>query len=81
MDKKKTVQEVQKGNAGKIEIPMETQVQDSVYSVDEFAAGAQQIFGISQDIVRAALNSSGIKECTKAEAEKVVKAFAERKVK
>lgn len=53
----------------------------SLYSVEDFVAGAREIFGVGPDLVRAALISNRIKECTKDEAQKAVKAFAERKVK
>lgn len=53
------------------------------YTVDELANAAGKAFGkaYSPDLVRAAFMVAGKKEATKEEAEAIVKAFAERKVK
>ncbi len=52
----------------------------SVYKAEELAAGAEEAFGTTQECVLAALRQDGITECTKEEADKIVKAFRGRKV-
>lgn len=68
--KKKTEQE-----------PVQVEKTSPEYSVSEFCMGARQIFGVGPDIVRAALLEKGVTTCSKAEAEKIVKAFKEKEVK
>lgn len=55
--------------------------QEAVYTVEEFAANAEAIFGTSYECVSAALKEKGITECTKQEAVAIVKAFCKREVK
>lgn len=54
---------------------------EPVYTIREFAAGAEKVFGTAPDIVRAALMEKGINKCTKAEAVKIVDAFKNKEVK
>ncbi len=51
------------------------------YSAAELAKAAPQIFGVSPDIVTAALAVAGIKSATIEAAEKIVKEFANKEVK
>ncbi len=53
---------------------------ESVYSIKEFTANAERLFGTSPECVFAALKQQGITECTKAKAKEIVKAFRGRKV-
>lgn len=62
------------------EVSVSTQ-ETMMYDAWEFVKGARKLFDVSPDLVAAALKSRGIVRCTKADAEKVVKAFVERKVK
>lgn len=54
-----------------------------VYTAEEYARAAAKVFEgkYSPDIVRAAFAVAGKKEATKAEAEKLVKKFANKEVK
>lgn len=52
-----------------------------VYSAAELARASEKIFGVSPDITTAALHVAGIKATTVAEAEKIVKEFANKEVK
>lgn len=52
-----------------------------VYTAGELARAAEQVFGVSPDIVTAAMAVAGIKAATIAEAEKVIKEFANKEVK
>lgn len=61
----------------KVETPV---VQEEEYDVAEIAANAPRLFGYSEDIATAAFDVNGIKRCTLAEARKIIKEFAERKV-
>lgn len=61
----------------KVEAPV---VQEEVYDAAEIAENAPHLFGYSVDIARAAFEFNGIKRCTLAEAKKIIKEFAERKV-
>lgn len=54
---------------------------EPVYTAEEFAAGAKQVFGTGPDCVSAALKAAHIKSCTISEARKIVKAFTEKEVK
>lgn len=55
----------------------------SVYTAEEYARAAAKVFEgkYSPDIVRAAFAVAGKKEATKAEAEELVKKFANKEVK
>lgn len=55
--------------------------QESVYTIDEFCNNAQTLFHVMPECVRAALKEKGIKQCKKAEAEKIVKEFMKKEVK
>lgn len=54
---------------------------DSMYSVEEFSAGAKALFGVEPELVEAALKNAGVTRCTKEKAEKIVKSFVNREVK
>ena len=53
---------------------------ETKYSVAELSANAAHLFEYSVDIARAALNCSGIQECSLREAKRIVQSFAERRV-
>ena len=53
---------------------------EAVYTAEEFALSAKEVFGYGRDIVRAALEQSKTTSCTIAQARRIVKEFAERKV-
>lgn len=53
---------------------------EDVYEASEIAQAAPRLFGYSVDIATAALDFNGIKRSTLAEAKKIIKDFAERKV-
>lgn len=52
-----------------------------VYSKDELVAASGKVFGVSPDIVTAALRMAGIQQATVEEATKIVKEFAHKEVK
>lgn len=54
---------------------------ESVYTVEEFMASADELFQVPPECVRAALAEKGISECTKREAESTIKTFMKREVK
>lgn len=60
-----------------------TAAQDAapVYSAAELARASERIFHVSPDITTAALRVAGIQAATIAEAEKIVKEFANKEVK
>lgn len=53
----------------------------SVYTVDEFCNNAQSLFHTMPECVRVALTEKGVTQCSKAEAEKIVKEFLGKEVK
>lgn len=53
---------------------------ESVYTIEEFAANSEELFGTSPECVFAALKQKGITECTKAKAKETIKVFRGRKV-
>lgn len=55
--------------------------QEAVYTLEEFVANAEDIFGTGSECVYAALKERGITECTKSKAIGIVKAFCGREVK
>ena len=55
-------------------------VQAETYEAAEIAANAPRLFGYSIDIATAALKVNGIERCTLAEAEKLIKDFAAKRV-
>lgn len=57
----------------------QVQVQEPVYSRDELIAAASS-FGVKPEVVAGALRLAGKDSMTRAEAEKAIKAFLERKV-
>ena len=54
---------------------------ESMYTLEEFVANADELFGVRPECVFAALKQIGIQECTKAKAAEIVKAFRGREVK
>lgn len=52
-----------------------------VYSAAELAKASEKIFHVSPDITTAALHVAGIKSVTIAQAEKIIKDFANKEVK
>lgn len=54
---------------------------EDTYEASEIAKASPKLFGYSIDIATAALAVNGIKSCTVAEAKRIIKEFAERKVK
>ena len=64
-------------------IQAETTAQESapVYTAAELANASEKIFGVSPDITTAALRVAGVDAATVAEAEKIVKKFANKEVK
>ncbi|MCI9047987.1 MAG: hypothetical protein HFG71_12090 [Hungatella sp.] len=52
-----------------------------MYTLEEFVANADELFGVRPECVFAALKQIGIQECTKAKAAEIVKAFRGREVK
>lgn len=53
----------------------------STYSAAELAQNAPRLFGCSRDVAAAALRYNKIRSSTVDEARKIIKAFAERKIK
>lgn len=56
-------------------------LQEAVYSVNELAANAREIFGTRQECVVAALRAADKSECTVSEAKKIVERFLKKEVK
>jgi len=54
---------------------------ESEYSAVDLAAAARQRFGVPPEVVSAALKQAGKKKTTFADAQRIVKAFMERRVK
>jgi hypothetical protein len=52
-----------------------------VYTAAELARASEKVFGVSPDITTAALRVAGIQATTIAEAEKIIKEFANKEVK
>ncbi len=53
---------------------------EAIYDAAEIAQNAQRLFGYNVDLATAAFDFGGVKSCTLAEAQKIIKEFAERKV-
>lgn len=53
---------------------------ESLYTAEELAACAKQVFHASPDIVRAALRLAGVTKTTQKEAAKIVEAFRKKEV-
>lgn len=53
---------------------------ESVYTAEELAESAKEIFGTNYECVAAALKAAGISESTVSVAKEVVKAFTEKEV-
>ena len=53
---------------------------ESLYTVDELVACAEQVFKASPDIVRAALRLAGVTNTTQKEAAKIVESFRKKEV-
>ena len=53
---------------------------ESLYTVDELAAAAKDVFNTSPDIVKAALRLNGVQKTTQREAARMVEAFRKMEV-
>lgn len=53
---------------------------ESLYTTEELAACAKQVFHASPDIVRAALRLAGVTKTTQKEAARIVEAFRKKEV-
>ncbi len=53
---------------------------ESLYTVEELAAVAKDVFKASPDIVTAALRLKGVKKTTLKEAQRIVEAFRKKEV-
>lgn len=53
---------------------------EDVYDAAEIAQASPRLFGYSIDLATAALDVNGVKRATLAEAKRIIKEFAERKV-
>lgn len=51
------------------------------YAAAELARAAKKVFGVSPDIVTAALHLAGVKDATVEEAAKIIKEYANKEVK
>ena len=61
--------------------PDKPKPQESIYSAEELAAGAETLFGTRPECVAAALREKGITKCTKKEAGDIVGRFIRKEVK
>lgn len=57
-----------------------SQEPESLYSADELAACAKQVFNAHPDIVRAALRVEGMTKATVSDAKKIVEKFRKKEV-
>lgn len=55
-------------------------IQAETYEAKEIAANAPRLFGCSIDIATAAFKVNGIERCSLADAEKIIKDFAGKRV-
>lgn len=55
--------------------------QEDVYTMEEFAQNAAELFGARKEIVIAAFRDKNVTKCTKEEAKKIVEEFKKREVK
>ncbi|MEY8425108.1 hypothetical protein AALB52_20705 [Lachnospiraceae bacterium 38-14] len=69
----------QKGTAGNA--PSKAVRQEDVYTMEEFAKNAAELFGVRKEIVVAAFYDKKVTKCTKEEAKKIVEEFKKREVK
>lgn len=53
---------------------------ESLYTVDELAAAAKEVFHASPDVVKAALRLNGVQKTTRKEAARIVEAFRKMEV-
>lgn len=53
---------------------------ESVYTVEELAVNAKEVFGTNYECVVAALKAANISQCTVSEAKETVKVFLEKEV-
>lgn len=54
---------------------------ESVYTAEELADNAGNLFGVRTECVAAALKVAGIKECTVSKTKEIVEAFMKKEVK
>ena len=64
----------------KTSAPSAPVAQVETYEAAEIAANAPRLFGCSIDIATAALKVNGTEKCSLAEAKKIIKDFAEKRV-
>lgn len=55
--------------------------QEDVYTMEDFAQNAAELFGVRKEIVIAAFRDKNVTKCTKEEAKKIVEEFKKREVK
>ncbi|MEH2941923.1 hypothetical protein VSQ32_03395 [Lachnospiraceae bacterium KK002] len=67
-------------SAEKAELKKKKLPVESVYSAEELADSAKNMFHTRKECVLAALEAAGKKECTVSEAKKMVEAFLKREV-
>ena len=53
---------------------------EDVFDARELAENSPRLFGYSCDLAAAAFELAGVKTCSRTEAQKIIKEFAERKV-
>lgn len=70
-----SAESAEKSELKKKKLPVE-----SVYSAEELADSAKNMFHTRKECVLAALEAAGKKECTVSEAKKMVEAFLKREV-
>lgn len=69
--------------SAKIESVKQTELMkqvESVYTVEELSANAEQLFDVRTECAIAALKAANIKECTISKAKEMIKKFMEKEV-
>lgn len=61
-------------------VSMDKQI-ESVYTLEELAGSARQLFGVREECVVAALKAVNITECTVSKAKEIIEEFIQREVK
>lgn len=78
--KEKTTTAEQTESADKVVAKAAPTPAESVYTAEELAENAGNLFGVRTECVAAALKVAGIKECTVSEAKGIVEAFMKKEV-
>ena len=79
---KKTAEEqMEAGSAAAEKTKKSGKKQEPVYSAEEFCSSAQALFHTKPECVRAALKERNITQCSRAEAEQIVRNFMKKEVK